>query len=129
MTAKSELAFENIIAMLTDREVTGMRPNVKERCRADPQLPQIKADLLRELQEPSEETPKSGSREIRMLKRYAELLLLAIITKKKSGSARKRSQLSELKLLARGTPAQNAAEVKVHSSRMCGTRRILTDLF
>ena len=117
MTAKSELAFENITALLTYREVTDMRPNVKECCRADPQLPQIKADLLRELPELSEATPKSGSREIRMLKRYAELLLLAIITK--SGSTGKRSQLSELKLLARGMPAQNAAEVKLHSSHVC----------
>jgi hypothetical protein len=114
--------------MLTDREATGMHPNVKERCRADPQLPQIKADLLRGLWELIEETPKSDSREIRMEKRYAELLL-AIITKKKSGTARKRSQLSELKLLARGMPAQNAAEAKVHSSRVYGTRCILTDQF
>ena len=120
MTAKSGLAFENIIALLTDREVTGMRPNVKGCCRADPQLQQIKADLLRELPELSEETLKSGSREIRALKGYAELLLLAIITKKKSWSARK-SPRSELKLLARGMPAQNAVEVKVHSIHVCGT--------
>ena len=120
-TAKSGLAFENIIAMLTDGEVTGMRPNVKGRCRADPPLPPIKADLLRELPELSEETPKSGSREIRTLKRYAALLLLAITTKKKCWSVRK-LRLSEPKLLARGMPAQNAVEVKVHSIHVCGTR-------